>query len=165
MAVVQDLGDRQMQVAPCRKNKESPHPQPAVWPTQAPSAIPPTEAHPGFHGSTVQISGHLSRTRGSRKESPFSAAKGRQVCQCPEAAEEAGSQVRGLGQGTDSPVLRLQCLARPGPSCHLSAWPVAPGGEQDIHGPRSGRSACSPPTSASLCSHLQLLPTNDIPWV
>lgn len=82
MAVVQDLRDRQVQVAPLGgENKESILSQ---WSCpQIPSATPHTEAYPGFHGSTVQISGHPSHTQGSRKESPFSAAKGREVWPVP----------------------------------------------------------------------------------
>lgn len=84
MAVVQDLRDRQVQVAPLGgKNKESAQPQAVGLSTETPSAILHTKAYPGFHGSIVQISGHPSHTRGSRKESPFSAAKGRQVWPVP----------------------------------------------------------------------------------
>lgn len=137
MAVVQDLRDRQVQVAPLgEKNKKSTHPQPLGLSTLAHTGPPrstrstqpgphgphestrvhtgphrstrstqvhmsphrSTQAHmahtgplshiahqayPEFHGSIVQTSGHPSHTQGSRKESPFSAAKGRQVWPVP----------------------------------------------------------------------------------
>lgn len=101
MAVVQDLRDRQVQVAPWReRNRSLPVLSKQGWlSTQGPSAMPAAKAHPGFHESTTQTSRHLSHTQGSHEESPFSATKGRRVASAFKAAGEAGSHVRGLAMG------------------------------------------------------------------
>lgn len=90
MAVVQDLRDRQVQVAPWReRNRNLPVLSEQGWlSTQGPSAMPAAKAHPGFHESITQTSGHLSHTQGSHEESPFSASKGRRGGQCLQGCRE-----------------------------------------------------------------------------